>query len=302
MTHPFKTSLRAAAGAVAAIALLLAAGCTATTTQAAPPEAPQARFDQALHDKLPTGVRDRGVLRVGTDASYAPMSSFGPGGRVIVGMEPDLGAAIGQVLGVRLKFVDTDFTRVAPHVADGSLDLGMSAMTDTPERAESVDFVNYFSAGTAILVQHGNPAGITDIKDLCGKVVAVERGTTQVDLLDRAQVNCTSEPIVVKEYLTNSDALVELRTGQAMAVLNDLPPAAFLVNDPHTKSHYQLASTTQYEPGLYGIVVAKDQAGLRDAVQGACEELLRSGIYADILERWGVTGGAVENVSINSGR
>ena len=43
----------------------------------------------------------------------------------------------------------------------------------------------------------------------------------------------------------------------------------FLVNDPRTKSFYQLASTTQYEPGLYGVVVAKDQAALRDAVRRA---------------------------------
>ena len=82
----------------------------------------------------------------------------------------------------------------------------------------------------------------------------------------------------MRTYATNSDALVQLRTGRAVAVLNDFPPAVFLVNDPRTRSHYQLASTTQYEPGLYGIVVAKDQPALRDAVQGACEQLLiRSG-------------------------
>ena len=94
---------------------------------------------------------------------------------------------------------------------------------------------------------------------LCGRVVAVEGGTTQVDLLARAQCNCPALPIIVRTYATNSDALVQLRTGRAVAVLNDLPPAVFLVNDPRTKSYYQLASTTQYEPGLYGVVVAKDQ-------------------------------------------
>ena len=139
-------------------------------------------------------------------------------------------------------------------MAAGDIDLAMSAMTDTAARARKVDFVNYFSAGTAIVVQRGNPAGITDIRGLCGRVVAVEGGTTQVDLLARAQVNCPALPIIVRTYATNSDALVQLRTGRAVAVLNDLPPAVFLVNDPRTKSYYQLASTTQYEPGLYGVV------------------------------------------------
>jgi polar amino acid transport system substrate-binding protein len=290
-----------ASGLVAVAALLLTA-CGSPTTTAVPAAAKGARFNQALHDRLPQSVRDRGFLRVGTDASYAPMSSFGPDGRTIIGMEPDLGVEIGHVLGVRLQFVNTDFSKLLAGVAGGEVDLAMSAMTDTPERAKTADFVNYFSAGTSILVQRGNSAGITDINDLCGKVVAVENATTQVDLLARTQKNCGGHLITVKTYTTNSDALVELRTGRVVAVLNDFPPAAFLVNDPRTKSHYQLASTTQYEPGLYGIVVAKGQPGLRDAAQGAFEELLSSGVYSDILARWGVSDGAVHRISINSGR
>jgi ABC-type amino acid transport/signal transduction systems, periplasmic component/domain len=285
-----------------AVAAALLAACDGSTTTA--PSAPthKALFNQALHDRLPKAVRDRGVLRVGTDASYAPMSSFGPDGRTIIGMEPDLGVEIGRVLGVRLQFVNTDFVKLLAGVSGGGVDLAMSAMTDTPERAKTADFVNYFSAGTAIVVQRGNPAGVTEINDLCGKAVAVENGTTQVDLLARAQKNCGDHLITVKTYKTNSDALVQLRTGRVVAVLNDLPPAAFLVNDPRTRSQYQLASTKQYEPGLYGIVVAKSQPGLRDAVQGACEELLRGGVYADVLSRWGVRDGAVHRISINSGR
>lgn len=293
---------RVVAGLGLTLATTLMAACAGSAPPSGSHQAQHAHFDRSLHDRLPQSVRDRGVVRVGTDASYAPMSSFGPDGRTIVGMEPDLGEEIGHVLGVRVEFVNDDFTKLLPGVADGDLDLGMSAMTDTPERETIADFVNYFTAGTAIVVQRGNPAGVTDIRDLCGKVVAVEKGTTQVDLLARAQRNCLGEPVVVKTYSTNSDALVQLRTGRAVAVLNDLPPAVFLVNDARTRSQYQLASTTQYEPGLYGVVVAKNRPGLRDAVQGACEELLRSGVYADVLARWGVADGAVDRVNINSDR
>jgi polar amino acid transport system substrate-binding protein len=284
------------------MALTSACGETAATDRSSPSPSQHARFDQALHDSLPAAVLKRGTVIVGTDASYAPMSSFGADGRTIVGMEPELGRAIGLVLGVRVRFVDTDFTDILPSVTNGTLDLGMSAMTDTAARATTVDFVNYFSAGTAILVQRGNPAGISDLQSLCGHVVAVEAGTTQVDLLHRAQSSCTGNRIVVKTYGTNSDALLQLRTGRAGAVLNDLPPAVFLVNDPRTRSHFQLASNAQYEPGLYGIAVAKDQPALRDAIQGALARLLGSGDYADVLESWHVRDGAVDRVSVNSDR
>jgi polar amino acid transport system substrate-binding protein len=293
---------RVAAGLLLVVAVTLAAACGGSTPTTVSPPARQSHFDQTLHDRLPQWVRDRGVLRVGTEASYAPMSSFGPDGHTIVGVEPDLAVEIGRVLGVRLEFAQTGFTNLLGDVAGGDLDLAMSAMTDTAGRAKAVDFVNYFSAGTSIVVQRGNPAGVTDIKDLCGKVAAVQSGTTQVDLLARTQKNCGDQPIIVKSYPTNSDALVQLRTGRVAAVLSDFPPAAFVVNEPRTRSNYQLASTTQYEPGLYGIVLAKSQPGLRDSVRGACEELLRSGVYDDVLVRWGVVDGAVQRISINSDR
>jgi polar amino acid transport system substrate-binding protein len=281
---------------------LLLAGCAAAGSEPDQQDAPSLRVDEDLHALLPADVRERGVLRIGTDPSYAPMSSYGEDGRTIVGMEPDLGDALGDVLGVEVRFVDTDFTTILPEVAAGSLDLGMSAMTDTPERAKDVDFVNYFSAGTSIVVQRGNPAGVFELEDLCGKVAAVEKGTTQVDLLDRAQGRCDDEPIDVRTYGTNSDALVQLRTGRAAAVLNDLPPAALLVTDPRTRAYYQLASTAQLEPGLYGVAVDKDLPGLRDAVHAALEVLVDRGVYADVLADWGVEDGAVQDVTVNSGR
>lgn len=302
MTNRTTTSPRRAATAlVLAAAAVLPASC-GTSTPAVSVPAHEVHFDRTLHDRLPQSVQDRGILRVGTDASYAPMESFGPDGRTIIGVDPDLGAEIGRVLGVRVEFVDTPFADLLSKVTGGDLDLAMSAMTDTPERTTTSDFVDYFAAGTSIVVQRGNPAGVTDVRDLCGMIVAAESGTTQVDLLARTQTNCGERPIIVNLYPTNTDALMELRTGRAVAVLNDFPAAVFLVDDPRTNSNYQLASTTQYEPGLYGIVVVKGRLGLRDALQGACEELLRSGVYGDILARWDVDDGAVERVSINSGR
>ena len=301
MNLPTSRPLWVAAGLVLAMAATMPAACGGSASSA-PPPARTAHFDQQLHDLLPQAIRDQGFIQVGTDASYAPMESFAPDGRTIIGMEPDLGVEIGRVLGVRLQFAQTDFSELLGNVGRGNPELGMSAMTDTPERAKTADFVNYFTAGTSIVVQSGNPAGITEISDLCGKVVAVQSDTTQVDLLARTQHNCGSQPIIVKTYPTNSDALMQVRTGRAAAVLNDFSAATFLVNDVRTRSQYQLASTSQYEPGLYGIVVAKFQTGLREAVQGALEQLMRSGVYADVLARWHVQSAAVQVITVNSGR
>jgi len=299
MRFPDRRHLIASLAAAAALAAG-ASACGGGQVRVAERTAPAATYDRALHDALPANVRARGVLRVVTDASYAPASAFAPDGRTIVGFEPDLAAALGRVLGVRLEFTSIDFSKVLPRVRSHRADLVMSAMTDTAERERSADFVNYLSAGTAIVVRRGNPDGISDLGGLCGRTVAVEKGTVQVDLLARAQRSCQGGPIVVRTYGTNADALLRLRTGQASAVLNDYPPAAYLTTDPHTRSQYQLASTTQYEPGVYGIAVAKDRPALRDALRAALERLMDSGAYTDVLRRWSVAAGAVRTASVNA--
>jgi polar amino acid transport system substrate-binding protein len=84
-------------------------------------------------------------------------------------------------------------------------------------------------------------------------------------------------------------------------VLNDYTTAAFLATDPKTRAFYQLSSDTQYEPGPYGIAVAKDRSGLRDAIRDAVDRIIRSGDYQEVLRRWAVAAGAVQSASINAG-
>lgn len=285
--------------AVLALTLPLLAGCGGD--EPAAKSSPTAAYDEALHDALPAGVRARGALRIATDAAYPPAEMFGPDGRTIIGFEPEIGAALGRVLGVEVRFVQTDFSSILTQLKRHRVELVMSAMTDTPEREREVDFINYFSAGTSIVVQRGNPSGVSDLRGLCGRTVAVEESTTQVDLLARSQDSCGGQAIRVRTYDSNADALVQLRTGRADAVLNDYPPAAYLASKPSTRARYQLASTTQYEPGLYGVAVARDQAQLRDAVQRALNRVMKSGEYAKVLRKWDVADGAVPDALVNGG-
>jgi polar amino acid transport system substrate-binding protein len=183
------------------LALLLGlAGCGFGSPAADAPDAPAAQrtpFDQALHDRLPAAVRSAGRIRVATDASYPPASSFAEDGRTIVGFEPDLAAALGRVLGVELAFVRMDFRDTLPALQAGEVDVVMAAMTDTVERQATVDFIDYFSAGTTIIVQRGNPHAILDLRDLCGRTVAAEDGHHPGGAARPDPASCGGEPIVV---------------------------------------------------------------------------------------------------------
>jgi polar amino acid transport system substrate-binding protein len=279
-------------------ALVLVAGCGGAAAPA-PAAAPTTlAVDPALRAQLPEDVRAAGVLTVANDPSYPPASSFAADGRTIVGFEPDLLAAAGQLLGVRVEFRDADFDSMLTDLQAHRFDLVMSAVTHTAEREQQADFVTYFRAGTSIVVRRGNPEGVHDLAGLCGHVVAVEAGTTQVDLVRRSQDSC-SRPIEVHALPTNDDALLELRTGRAAAVLADYPPAVFVTTDARTQNAYQLVSDVQYEPGQYGIAVPRDRTALRDALAAALQRLVESGRYQQVLDRWDVGHGAVDVVTVN---
>jgi polar amino acid transport system substrate-binding protein len=267
----------------------------------APAGARPLAVDDELRALLPDDVRAAGTLTIATEPSYPPASSFAADGRTIVGFEPDLAAAMGQLLGVRMEFQAEPFDGVLDGLAAGRYDAVMSAMTDTPQRREHTDFVNYFQAGTAVVIQRGNPQGIHDLGGLCGKTVAVEAGTVHVDLLGRSQVQCGSQPIIVIEARSNDDALLELRTGRASAVVTDYPPAVFATTDERTQAFFQLASDVQYEPGLYGIAVARDRPTLRNALAKALARLVESGRYQQVLDKWDVARAGVSAVTVNSG-
>ncbi|HEX8132400.1 MAG TPA: ABC transporter substrate-binding protein [Actinomycetes bacterium] len=286
------------AGAVL-FTLMIASACA---SHQADERAAAVAFDRALHDRLPASILQRGTIRVGGSDPYPPAAFYAPDGRTFVGFEPDLAAEMGRVLGVRFEFVNLSFSDLLPQLRRHKIDIVMASMTDNAEREKQADFVNYFQAGTAIIVQRGNPRGISALKDLCGKVVAVAEGTVQVDLLRRTQKGCAADKrIDVRSYGDNANALLQLRTGRAAAVLSDYPPAVHLSTDRRTSAQYQLAATTQYEPSPYGIAVAKDQTELRDCLRDALEQVMRSGAYAEVLQRWGVPSGALETATINAG-
>jgi polar amino acid transport system substrate-binding protein len=299
MTHSTRGRLRlAAAGIMLAVA---AGGCGTASAGTDGTATAGIAVDQQIRALLPQAVRDRGAIQLATDPSYAPMESYAADGRTIIGFDADLAAALGSVTGIRVELVAADFGSAIDETVQGTYDGVLSSLTDTAEREKQVDFINYFSAGTAVVVQRGNPRGISDLKDLCGQVVAVEKSTVQADLLRRSQPGCGADKIIIKTFRTNADALLQVRTGRAVAILNDYPPAAYLAADAKTRSYYQLASTVQYEPGLLGLAVAKDNTQLRDALHAALDLLMRSGRYTDLLQRWGLTTGALSSPSLNAG-
>jgi polar amino acid transport system substrate-binding protein len=245
---------------------------------------------------VPAAYKTAGVS-VGSDASYAPVEYIDSG--KIVGIDPDIGAALGQKLGIKVTFHNATFDGLIPAVTSKRYDIIMSAMSDTKERQASLDFVDYFDAGTSILVRKGNPEGIHTLADLCGKTVALEKGTTQVDVATEQNTKC-SKKINILTFDTDTNALLQVKSGRAVADMNDFPVAAYNAETADGGKTYEVVGE-QIGAGPYGIGVRKADTQLRDALQAGLKALIADGTYEKILAKWDVTKGSLTTAAINGG-
>ncbi|MEO6205678.1 MAG: ABC transporter substrate-binding protein [Mycobacteriales bacterium] len=258
--------------------------------------------DAPLASALPDSVRSAGVLRVGSDIAYAPVEFYDADGKTAIGIDPDIAAALGEQLGVKLEFQNGTFDGLITSLRSKRIDLVMSALSDTPERQKLIDFVDYFTAGTSILVKKGNPGKITSLDDFCGKTIALQRGTTQEDVAKAQVTKCqqAGKPLKVLAFDRDTEALLQVKQGRAVADMNDFPVAAYNAKTAGDGGDFEVVGE-QIEAGPYGIGVRKEDTQVRDALMQALTAIISDGTYAKILEKWNVSQGAVKTATINGG-
>lgn len=286
--------------AVAATLLLAGTACGGGSSKDTSRPATGGAGAAPLASLLPQALRAKGTLVVGSDISYAPVEFKDSDGTTAVGIDPDLAAALGKQLGITLKFENSTFDGLITSLTSKRIDLIMSAMSDNKKRQATIDFVDYFNAGTSILVGKGNPKGIKSLDDFCGQTIALQRGTTQEDVAKAQATKCaaTGKPLKVLAFDTDPEALLQLKQGRAVADMNDFPVAAY--NAKKSGGDYEVVGD-QIEAGPYGIGLRKQDTALRDALQKAVQALIANGDYKKILEKWKVTQGAVTTATVNGG-
>ncbi|MDY0816494.1 ABC transporter substrate-binding protein [Kitasatospora purpeofusca] len=304
-----RTRLLASAAVLASASLVLTAcgsskSSSSGGSSAANPSVSVAAVsaDPALAGLVPADIKSSGKLIVAADASYAP-NEFKDDKGNIVGLDVDLANAIAKKLGLAADVQNADFTSIIPGITAKKYQLGMSSFTDTKEREQTVDMVTYFTAGSAVAVKKGNPDKI-DPKDLCGKKVAVQTGTTQAqEITDVRNPECAkaNKPAIPNDgdkFTLQTDVTTALVSGRDQVMMADSPVVDYAIKQ--TNGQLEKLGET-YDSAPYGVVVDKGSP-LSPAVQGAVQSLIADGTYKQILAKWGVEAGAIDKSEINAAK
>jgi polar amino acid transport system substrate-binding protein len=244
------------------------------------------------------------------DIPYPPQEFFDDQGNP-TGADPDLATEIATRLGLGIRIENTVFDTIIPALIAGKCDIIISAQNITTDRLGQVNMIPYFQAGQAFVVAKGNPEGISTELDLCGKKVAAETGTTEVDYvngtgdyagagLNKKCADAGKAAVDMQEYQKDSDALLALSGGTVMAYFADSPVAGYYtVQQP---DQFELSGVT-VEIALEGISVPKDRPGLAGAIVTALKSMVDDGKYLEILTKYGLQDGAVDasEVEIQTG-
>ncbi|MEV5963949.1 ABC transporter substrate-binding protein [Kribbella sp. NPDC051952] len=287
------------------VLVLAAAGCGSNSLEggstSAPTSAPASAPSSSgpdLSGALPAKIKTAKKIVVGVDASYPP-NEFLQGGKTVAGMDVDLFNAVAQKFGVTVEWQPAGFDTIITGVQGGKYDMGISSFTINDKRKQQVNMVSYFNAGTLWATAKGNPKGV-NADDACGKTVAVQKGTTQLeDDMPKRQAKCKTEgkpeiKLVVREK--QDQATADLVGGKADAMLADSPVVLYAISQTNGQLE-QLGDI--YDAAPYGYVLPKKDTAFAAAIVEALKAMQADGSYKSALQKWNNDSGAITDFAVN---
>ena len=263
----------------AAMLLTVLTGCGSSET-AAPQEpqateAPAAEQPAAEPSTLLEQIKAKGKLVVGTEAQYAPYE-FKDLDANFVGCDMWLAQQIADSLGVELEIVDMSFAGIIPAVQSGQVDLGIAAFTNTPERAEEIDFSDlYETSAQLLIVKTGNADTFSTKEALAGQKVGAQKGTIQSQLIQSALPD--SELFELEKYPALA---LEVQNGNIAGLVVDQAVGESLVANSNGElevSNFEFSA----EEASFGksVVIAKGNEELVAAVNEVVNKVTSDGSY-----------------------
>jgi polar amino acid transport system substrate-binding protein len=235
-------------------------------------------------------IRASGVLRVGVNPNFPPMSSYGPGGS-LQGFDVSVARELGRRLGVAVELVPTEAAARVPFLVSGRIDLSLGALTITPERRALIDFsVPLHAESMGVITTDRLPVTRWQELDRPGITLVNMRGNQSVSMLE----DLLPKP---KRLLVdgNADTIRAIAQGRADALVENVD---FFIG--FTKNYPDVRWRVLAQPiftAWCGIGLAKGQESLRGAVDTALIAMHRDGTVARL---WRGAYGAAMTVPVGA--
>jgi polar amino acid transport system substrate-binding protein len=225
---------------------------------------------------LPAFAADK--LIVGMELAYPPFEMRDNAGNPD-GVSVDLAKALGEHLGRPVEIENIPFAGLIPALKTAKIDLVISSMTATPERALAIDFSEpYLRTGLCLLVPAGSDIQSVADADHAGRAIAVVKGTTghlyASQKLKRARVIVFDRP---------ADCVLEVAQKKSDAFIIDQMTA--IENARRTPDTVR-ALLHPFQEESWAIGLRKSRDKLREEVNAFLKQYRESGGFDRLGEKW----------------
>ena len=222
---------------------------------------------------------EEGKLIMSTNAAFPPYEMTDDTGAV-VGIDPDIAAAIAEKLGLELQIDDMDFDSALLAVQQGKSDIVMAGVSVTDDRLLVMDFTDSYATGVqVVIVKEGSDVTLDNLGE---KMIGTQRGTTGYLYASDTPENGGYGEDHVVAYDNGITAVQALMNGQVDCVIIDNGPAQeFVAANPGLT-----ILETPWVEEQYSIGVNKGNTALLDAVNGALNELIADGTVQSIIDSY----------------
>ncbi|WXR60788.1 transporter substrate-binding domain-containing protein [Peptostreptococcaceae bacterium AGR-M142] len=205
-------------------------------------------------------IKKKNKLVLGTSADYPPYEFHKEidGKDEIVGFDIEIAKQIAKDLGVELEIKDMKFDGLLPALQAGNIDIVISGMSATEERAKSVDFtVPYYDEEQTIVIRKEDENKLKTKKDFKGLIVGAQKSSIQEEI-----ANESLEANEVRALFKLPDLMLQLKNKKIDGIV-----LTKYVAKEYVKSNKDLK--------VMDITLKFDDSAVSGAVKKGEEELLK---------------------------
>jgi polar amino acid transport system substrate-binding protein len=226
-------------------------------------------------------VVDKRVLRVGMSGSQPPFNVKSRSGSLI-GIEVDLATAIAAGLRVELEIVQKPFGELLGELDAGRVDMVMSGMAVTPERAQNVSFVGpYLMSGKSILTKSSTLAAVGDTGEINSADVTLAALSNSTSEMFAKRALPEAKLVAVSDY---DEAIKLLTEDKVDAVVADMPICALSIMRFPDAGFATLKQPFTYEP--IGIAVPSNDPQFLNLIDNFVDAMEATGALERVRQNW----------------
>lgn len=222
-------------------------------------------------------VKSDGVIKIGTEGTYAPFTYHDPKTSDLVGYDVEVVSAVARKIGVKTKFVETTFDSIFAGLTSKRFDVVANQVTENPQRKKLYAMSAPYTVSEGVIVVKADNSTVTSLADLEGLTSAQSATSNWAQVAKDAGAKV--EPV---EGFTQAITLV--KQGRVDAIVNDNLAVLEYLNATHDTGVKIVAKTG--DTAKQAFAFRKGDTTLAAAFDKALDELRADGTLAAISKKY----------------